>query len=396
LISCLGGALAILVGQGSAGAASTKPFAVVICSPSYQAPNFCTSGNPQVISPGLTNPANPTVVANITDETTKGAGLTIGSVNLTAPTGVTITSASLGTPPGTPIAACTSTTPTSTSCIASGGSVLELRGLNVPPSGSIELSMGLDTPPPPSGCTTATPCQWTAAAKQSNDYNGPPGNALNLDSSSSQLGIIVSAEATCASAKKANSCSTTLGDGGTAGSSAGSVNFTTDATGTSSGIFYQSIDYGPPLDSSTTGPCRGVDSDHDEYFNGPALEGSAARSVTLTITTTDYPGYEADVCAALSQPFKAKSASLATVALSGVPATLYSTTQLFTEADGTQDYEGLLPDCAGSPGATAPTVNCKSLPGILSRSTSTSADGTVLHTIVASIPPGFDSGFARN
>jgi hypothetical protein len=312
------------------------------------------------------------LAATITDETTKGGGLTIGSVNLTGPSGVTVISASLG---ATTIGPCTATTSGTTSCISAAG-VLELRGLNVAPGTSITVSMAVDTPPPPSSCTTTSPCQWSAAAKQSNDYNGPPGNQLNLDSNSSQLGIILSSEVTCTSAHKSNSCSTTLADGGSTGDSGGSVSITTSATGTSGGIFYQSIDYGPHLNDATE--CGGVSSIHDEYISGAALTGSNARSFTVTITTTDYSGYQAELCITSSKEFTAESSPAVGASLVQAPAV--------TQPDGTSGFAGLLADCSGSPGATLPEVNCKTNPGVLSRSTV----GNV-HTMVASFPAGFDA-----
>lgn len=371
-VAILGSTAVVVLGQGSAAATSNKPFSVTLCAADGQS---CSPGNAQVVAPGSasgTTPAPVSLTATITDETTKGGGLTIGSVNLTAPAGVTITAAnylgSLGT--------CTSATPATTSCISADGSTLELRGLNVAPGSSIQVPISIATPPPPSSCTTTSPCQWTAEAKQSNDYNGPPGNQLNLDAGSSQLGIILSSEATCTSAKKSNSCSTTLGDGGASGSTGGSVTITTSATGTSGGIFYQSIDYGPHLDANTE--CSGIDSIHDEYVSGAALNGTSARSFTVTITTTDYPKYVAELCLTTSKPFTAK------VLHTGSAPTLAPAVQV-TQPDGTLGYAGLLPDCTGG---TAPTVNCKTLPGVVSRSTS--PDGTV-HTIVASFPAGFDA-----
>lgn len=386
-IAIVASTVAVVAGQGSAGATANKPFSVVIC---YfgQPSQGCPAGSPPVVSPGTSGTSATSVTATITDETTKGTGLTIGSVNLTAPSGVTpsdvkIASASFN---GT-LASCTTSTPATTSCISQDRTTLELRGLNVPPGGSITVSMGLATPPPPSSCTTTAPCQWSAAAKQSNDYNGPPGNQLNLDSNTSQLGIILSSEVTCTSAHKSNSCSTTLADGGATGSTGGSVSITTSATGTSGGIFYQSIDYGQHLPASD---CSGIDSVHDEYISGPALNGSSARSFTVTITTTDYsgtsgnPGYQAEACITSSKQFTAKFISASGVVTTGpAPA-------ITAQPDGTPGgFAGLLPNCTGD--GPAPTVNCKSLPGVVSRSTSATVPS--VHTLVASFPAGFDTTF---
>ena len=382
-IVCLGSVLAVVAGQGSAGASPNKPFGVVICAPGQT----CSPGNPPVVSPGSapgTTPTPASVTAVVTNETTKGAGLRIGSADLSAPSGVEIVSASIG---GATIGACTRATPKGTSC--NTGSVLELRGIQVPPGGSIEVDMSIDTPPP-GACTTAKPCQWSVSAKQCNDYNGE-GNDFRLDAASSQLGIVTSSVATCASATTSNTCSTTLANGGATGSAGGSISITTSATGTSGGTFYQSIDYGPHLNAAE---CSGVDSMHDGYISGAALNGVNARSFTITITTTDYPGYQAELCITTSKPFQAK------VPNSGDPdeATelapdgdewLLEPAVPVTQPDGTAGYAGLLPDCTGvTPPTLDPKVDPSTQPCVLSRSTS-----VTVHTIVASFPAGFDATF---
>ncbi|MDE3130299.1 MAG: hypothetical protein KGL16_04035 [Acidobacteriota bacterium] len=377
-IAMLASAAVVVAEQGSAGAASNKPFGVLICGTGTDS-QTCAPGAPQVIAPGSAtggaSSAPASLQAIITDETTKGAGLTIGSVNLTAPAGVTISSASFS-PSGPAIDACTPTTPTTTSCFAGG--VLELRGLNVAPGASITVAMSITTPPLPSSCTPATPCSFSAAAKQSNDYNGPPGNQLNLDAGSSQLGIILNSQATCTSAKKSNTCSTTLGDGGTSGSLGGTVSITTDASGTSNGNYYEAIDYGTTLDPAAD--CSGVQSNHDEYVSGPALTGTNARSFTVTITTADYSGYLAELCMTTSKLFVAKY-----ISLPGDTLVNYAPAVPVTQPDGTSGYAGLVPDC-GAQGVP------KNNPCVVSRSQTTS-NGTILHQIVASIPAGFDATF---
>lgn len=381
-----------MVGTGTAGATPNKPVGVVICAPGQT----CSPGNPPVVSPGPaagTTAAPVSVTAVITDEAAKGAGLKIGSANLSAPSGVKIVSASIG---GAAIPACTRTTPKQTSCIT--GSVLELRGIEVPTGGSIQVAMGIDTPPP-GVCTTATPCKWSVSAKQCNDYNGE-GNDFTLDAASSQLGIVTSSVATCTSGTTSNTCTTTLANGGTTGGAGGSISITTSATGTSGGTFYQSIDYGPHLNAATE--CSGVDSMHDGYISGPALNGANARSFTVTIATTDYPGYKAYVCITTSKPFQAMVPNTSDpddpnpfdppgpgepdgdewVLAPAVPV---------TQPDGTPGYAGLLPDCTPlTPPLLQlyPTVDPSTQPCVVSRSTS----GNV-HTIVASFPAGFDTTF---
>lgn len=364
-IACLGSALAVVAWQGSAGAASNKPYEVVICA----AGQPCQPGSPPVLSPGSTSSAPVAITAVITNETTKGAGLKIGAANLEPPTGLAVVSASLG---GVAIGSCSASTPATTSCITTAG-VLKLRSVDVQPGGSIQVSMGITTPPPPSNCTTATPCQWTVTAKQANNYNGPPRDAFNLDPDGSQLGIVLSSQVTCTSAESSNTCSATLADGGTAASAGGSVSITTDATGTSGGTFYQSIDYGPHLDPAKE--CSGINSVHDEYISGSALNGQNERSFTVTISTTDYPGYVAELCVTTSKPFTAKYISASGKVTIG-PATPV------TQPDGTPGYAGLLLNCP----EPAPNTRCNTQPGVISRSTT----GNV-HTIVATFPAGYDA-----
>ena len=388
-ILCFGSVLAVLAGQGTAGAKPHKPFGVVFCA----AGQSCAPGSPPVVAPGSapgTTPTPASITAVITNETTKGAGLRIGSANLSAPSGVTIVSASIG---GSTIAACTRSTPRGTSCTT--GSVLELRGIAIPPGGSIEVNISIDTPAP-GVCTTATPCNWGVSAKQCNDYNGE-GNDFDLDAGSSQLGIVTSSEAQCTSGGTSNTCSTTLANGGASGSAGGSISITTSATGTGGGTFYQSIDYGPHLDAATE--CSGVDSLHDGYISGAALNGVNARSFTVTITTTDYPGYQAQLCITTSKPFQATVPNTSDpddnppdqqgepdgdewVLQAAVPV---------TQPDGTPGYAGLLPSCTGvvaADGVLQATVDPSTQPCVASRSTS----GNV-HTIVASFPAGFDVSF---
>lgn len=365
-IACLGSALAVLAWQGSAAAAPQKPFGVVICAPGQS----CQRYSPPVVSPGASSSTPATLTAVITNQSTTGSGLTLGSANLTPPSGFTVVSASLG---GTAIGPCSATTSPRSSCITTAG-VLELRSLDIPPGGSIQVSMGITTPPPPSSCTTATPCQWGVGAKQSNEYNGT-GNNLNLDLDTSQLGVVLSSQVTCTSGTQSNTCSATVANGGATGSTGGSISITTNATGTSGGSFYEAIDYGPHLNPATE--CSGIDSVHDEYVSGAALNGPNERSFTVTINTTDYPGYRDELCVTTSQPFTAKFLSASgTVTLGpAIPV---------TQPDGTPGYAGLLPNCTGD--GAAPTVSCDTQPGVVSRSLTAN-----VHTMVASFPAGFDA-----
>lgn len=56
--------------------------------------------------------------------------------------------------------------------LAGTGNVLQLRNLGLPPGGSVTVTLGLRMP-----CVSGA-YGWTVEAKQSNDFSGPPGNAL--------------------------------------------------------------------------------------------------------------------------------------------------------------------------------------------------------------------------
>lgn len=89
----------------------------------------------------------------------------LGSSNLTAPAGYTVTSASL--PSGTQLTI--------------SGSTIKLRNLALAPGNSVTVTIGIVPP-----CTSGT-AAWSVITKQSNDFNGPPGNDLTLDTRNSSI-----------------------------------------------------------------------------------------------------------------------------------------------------------------------------------------------------------------
>ncbi|HZO36529.1 MAG TPA: hypothetical protein VFB41_06595 [Solirubrobacteraceae bacterium] len=89
----------------------------------------------------------------------------VGSVNLTAPSGFKVVSASVPGP--------------ATASVS--GSTVRLRDLSLDPGNTVTVSVVADAP-----CATQT-SPWTVLAKQANDFNGPPGNTLTLDSAASSL-----------------------------------------------------------------------------------------------------------------------------------------------------------------------------------------------------------------
>ena len=121
-----------------------------------------------VLSPATIPGGESTLTATFANRTGQQQ---LGSANLTAPSGLTVLGATLSGP--------------GTATVR--GSVIELRGLGLAPGASTSVSIRVNA----TGCTTAT-LAWTVQAKQSNDFNGPPGNNLDLDAQNSALTTTVS------------------------------------------------------------------------------------------------------------------------------------------------------------------------------------------------------------
>jgi len=129
-----------LLVSGATAATTTKPYSVDI--------------TPACVSPGTS------VQFAVTLRNTTKTQM-MGSANVTAPTGFTITSA----------------TP--------DGKTVELRNLATAPGGTVTRSFTATT------AATTGAAAWTIIAKQSNDYNGSPGNNLTLDAANSHLSSYV-------------------------------------------------------------------------------------------------------------------------------------------------------------------------------------------------------------
>lgn len=134
---------ALLLASAPAGAA-TKPFSLVV--------------SPTTFSAGATTTATATLT-NMTDQQQ------LGSANITAPAGFTVVGASVPSP---------ATASFSTS-------VVQLRNAALRPHASLSMSITVKAP------CSATNSSWSVVAKQSNDFNGTPGNDLNLNASASSL-----------------------------------------------------------------------------------------------------------------------------------------------------------------------------------------------------------------
>jgi hypothetical protein len=385
---------ALTLSAGASAVNSNKPYSIVICGGGQTG---CTSANPAVIAPGGTagNPSSLSVT--FTNDNKPGSGIQLGSDNLNVPStpaGFSVIATPLPTivtplptsPPQTLQQCPASFNNSAPPCfiLINGGTTVGFRNLNLAPGLFAMITMSAVTPPPPpttTGCTTTSPCAWSDEAKQSNDFSGT-GNDLNSDSNSA-YGTVTNSVASCT---KNNRCMTTLADGGTAASAAGSISTTVStSSGKTAVMQVESIDFGPPLaDDHTTPnpPCSGVTSPHltsENLSNGPD------RSQTITINTTHFNGYVAQACFETTTQFtQLMIAPDGTESLAPANPT--------TLPDGSPGFIGLLPDCATSPPQPL-QVDCGKNPGVVSRQTTFAADGTtpLTHTLVAAVPPGFDS-----
>jgi hypothetical protein len=151
------GAVLISLVLAASAAAATKPYSLVI-------------------SPGSVSAGTVTLTAKYTNENSTQQ---LGSSNLTPPSGFTLVSASA--PAG------------SSGSATIAGNVLQLRGLAIAPGQSTSVTMSVKTP---SATCTASTYTWNVETKQSNDFSGPPGNDLTLDSANSSLTTAVNSACT--------------------------------------------------------------------------------------------------------------------------------------------------------------------------------------------------------
>jgi hypothetical protein len=154
VIGLAGAALAALV---LAGSASTAPTAKT-----YTA-NICASGpcaapaTPPTLAGGSTTTVDLTVV-------NKAGTQSLGSANVTAPAGFVVNTV----------------LPSSGTSIS--GTLIKLRNLNIAAGDDRTFTINVTVP-----CQPPSSSAWTIVAKQSNDFNGPPGNNFTLDSPNSSL-----------------------------------------------------------------------------------------------------------------------------------------------------------------------------------------------------------------
>jgi predicted component of type VI protein secretion system len=140
----MGFLLVALATAGLASASPDKPYSVVLTD--------------NVAASGLT------VTATFVNET---AHQRLGSADLTAPAGYAMSSATASEGSATVV-----------------GNVVELRNLGLMPGQSVTVTIKLSS----STCSTH---EWTVIAKQANNFSGPPGNNLTLDTANSNLNTAV-------------------------------------------------------------------------------------------------------------------------------------------------------------------------------------------------------------
>jgi hypothetical protein len=109
--------------------------------------------------PAQVAPGSFTATVTITNEAPQQQ---LGSANLTPPSGFTIQGAAASA---------------GTSTISSN--TLQLRNLSLPPGGSVTVALQMMAP-----CVAPTDPSWSIRIKQSNNFNGPPGNDFVLDPAS--------------------------------------------------------------------------------------------------------------------------------------------------------------------------------------------------------------------
>lgn len=148
--------------------------ALVLTVAAVVATSASAAGKPYtvVLSPANVSSGTATITATIANRTSTQQ---LGSLNLTAPSQFSVTGPTLGGP--------------GTATVS--GNVVQLRNLSLPPGASRTVTMQVDTSA--AACSGAT-YTWTVIAKQSNDFNGTPGNNLDLDAQNSALTTTVSSD----------------------------------------------------------------------------------------------------------------------------------------------------------------------------------------------------------
>jgi hypothetical protein len=288
LLGAAAATLALAVLAAPAGAA-TKPFSMVV-------------------SPASVPVGQSTFSVTLTNRTSPQQ---LGSANITVP--AAFSGVSVADPAGPATA-------------TMSGNIVQLRDANVGPGGSIALSVTANVPSPCGATYT-----WSVVAKQANDFNGPPGNDLTLDPSTSSLTTNVS----CASGQvtvmcvENVTCMASIANGTTTFAVTAPSNDRTDA-----GPLTLTNGIGVPID------CAG----YDELTGTPTvIEGpDRAKTVTSTIDKSVMNQLPNNGASFLQMCF---GAPYRFATRPGTPLA-----EVDTNGDGVKDFfYGLLPDCGAAP-----------------------------------------------
>ena len=280
------------------GAAVLAIIALAICADSAAA---ATKDYSLTIAPSTVPAGRPVAMAATFTNRTKQQRL--GSADLTPPQGYV----------GASIASFSRPAPATATIV---GGVVQLRTLDLPPGGTATVVLNVTTP-----CSAPTASVWSnVIVKQSNDFNGSPGNNLTLDPATSSL--TTTTTGACTVCVEDTSCSANLG--GAAGSSS-VVTSNPSAPQPDAGLL--TIQTAVALD------CAGYSERSPDTFVTDAPQ-NRPKSGLLTFASNTRPIKVKDpleVCYGSPLQFTPKTGTLLTTAI----------------IDGQLNYIGRLPDCIG-------------------------------------------------
>jgi hypothetical protein len=316
-------------------------FLVVLASAVWVAPASASYKPFSVVMSGDVASTGTVALATITNETKTQQ---LGSANLTVPSGYTVS--------GTPS---TSQGAVSLASDATGPAVVQLRNASLAPGTSLTISIPLSVASP---CPPGT---WSIAAKQSNDFSGPPGNELNLDAANSVLTTTL-----CAATFTGGTANTTANlPGGKA-----DVTATTAAATQGKSLFESgNLANVSPVDCSSAARGGYLTADPNTY--GVITTAAASKVVTITISNPTIP-----LVGSANQILKNQQICF------DAPYTFTTFAGIPDDRDGAGGYIGLLQTCTGS---TIGPCHNRQADSVITDPVTGNVTGVVL---VADIPSG--------
>lgn len=200
-----------------------------------------------VVMTGSVSSSGTAVSAVFTNETNPQQ---LGSANLTAPAGYTVSAATV----------------TQGTAKLVGGNVVQLRNLALKSHKSLTVTLTISA----AACSTEP---WSVEAKQANDFSGPPGNDMNLDTANSNL-LTSLCSAPC---NKNSSCTAAIKNSG------GGVNVAAGSGGSTG-----SVQEAANTSKLTPLNCAGYTSADPNVYDFLTTE-DRSKVVTLTITDPAIP-----------------------------------------------------------------------------------------------------------